>query len=70
MTQNRTDFKNKLFKEVVKKLGIEFSTHSPPYRPQNNRKIERFHRFLKVYISKHINHRLEWDELTPMATVC
>ena len=32
-TDNGTEFKNKLFKEVVKKLGTEFSIHSPPYRP-------------------------------------
>ena len=70
MTDNRTEFKNKLFKEVVEKLGTEFSIHSPPYRPQSNGKIEGFHRFLKACIGKHINHGLEWDELTPMATAC
>ena len=42
--------------------------HSPPYRPQSNGKIEGFHRFLKACITKHINHGLEWDELTPLAT--
>ena len=62
---NGTEFKNKLSKEVVAKLGTEFSIHSPPYRPQSNGKIEGFHRFLKVCIAKHINHGLEWDELTP-----
>ena len=61
---------NQLFKEVVSKLGMEFSIHSPPYRSQSNRNIERFHRFLKVCIAKHINHGLEWDEFTPMATAC
>ena len=70
MTDNGTEFKNKLFKEVIEKLGTEFSIHSPPYRPQSNGKIEGFHRFLKACIGKHINHRLEWDELTPMATTC
>ena len=70
MTDNGTEFKNKLFKEVIKKLGTEFSIHLPPYRPQSNGKIEGFHRFLKMCISKHINHGLEWDELTPMATAC
>ena len=70
MMDNRTEFKNKLFKEVVEKLGTEFSIHSPPYRPQSNGKIEGFHRFLKACIGKHINHGLEWDELTPMATAC
>ena len=57
LTDNRTEFKNKLFKEVVKKLGTEFSINSPPYRPQSNGKIEGFHRFLKTCISKHINYR-------------
>ena len=70
MTDNRTEFKNKLFKEVVEKLGTEFSIHSPLYRPQSNGKIEGFHRFLKACISKHIYHRLERDELKPMATAC
>ena len=70
LTDNGTEFKNKLFKEVISKLGTEFSIHSPPYRPQSNGKIEGFHRFLKMCIGKHINYRLEWDELTPMATAC
>ena len=70
LTDNGTEFKNKLFKEVIEKLGMEFSIHSPPYRPQSNGKIEGFHRFLKTCIGKHINYGLEWDELTPMATAC
>ena len=70
LTDNGTEFKNKLFKEVISKLGTEFSIHSPPYRPQSNGKIEGFHRFLKMCIGKHINYGLEWDELTPMATAC
>ena len=68
LMDNGTEFKNKLFKEVVAKLGMKFSIHSPPYRPQSNGKIEGFHRFLKACIAKHINHGLEWDELTPMVT--
>ena len=51
MMDNGTEFKNKLFKEVVEKLGTEFSIHSPPYRPQSNGKIEEFHRFLKACIA-------------------
>ena len=47
MTDNGPEFKNKLFKEVVKKLGMEFSIHSPIYRPQSNGKIEGFHRSSK-----------------------
>ena len=70
LMDNRTEFKNKLFEEVVAKLGMEMSIHLPPYRPQSNGKIEGFHRFLKACIAKNINHGLEWDELTPMATAC
>ena len=70
LTDNGTEFKNKIFKEGVVKLQTEMSIHSPPYRPQSNGKIDGFHRFLKAYIAKHINHRLKWDELTPMATAC
>ena len=69
LTDNGTEFKNKQ-KEVVSKLGMKFSIHSPPYRPQSNGKIEGFHRFLKACIGKHINYGLEWDELTSMATAC
>ena len=58
MTDNGTEFKNKLFKEVVAKLSME-------YRLQSNGKIEGFCRFPKACIGKHINHRLEWDELLP-----
>ena len=36
MMDNGTEFKNKLFKEVVEKLGTEFSIYLPPYRPQSN----------------------------------
>ena len=70
LMDNGTEFKNKLFKEVVEKLGTEFSIHSPPYRPQSNGKIEGFYRFLKACIGKHINYGLEWDKLTPMAMAC
>ena len=42
MMDNGTEFKKKLFKEVVEKLGTEFFIHSPPYRPQSNGKIEGF----------------------------
>ena len=70
LMDNETEIKNKLFKEVITKLGMEFSIHMPPYKPQSNGKIEGFHRFQKACIAKHINHGLEWDELTPMATAC
>ena len=40
MMDNGTEFKNKLLKEVVEKLGTEFSIYLPPYRPQSNEKID------------------------------
>ena len=41
LTDNGTEFKNKLFKEVVTKLGTEMSIHLLPYRPQSNGKDRR-----------------------------
>ena len=48
LSDNGTEFKNKMFQEVSKKLGCEVKTYSPPYRPQSNGKIEFFHKFLKA----------------------
>ena len=59
LTDNGTEFKNKLFKEVVNKLGMEFSIHSPPYIPQSNGKIEGFHRFLKMCIAN--TSTMDWS---------
>ena len=39
LMDNGTEFKNKLFKEVIKELGTEMTIHLPPYRPQSNGKI-------------------------------
>ena len=45
LTDNGTEFKNEVFKEVLQKLGTEKLIHSPPYRPQSNGRIEGFHRY-------------------------
>ena len=68
LTDNGTEFKNEVFKEMLQKLGTEKLIHSPPYRPQSNRRIEGFHRYLKACIAKHMHAGLEWDEVTAMAT--
>ena len=68
LSDNGMKFKNKMFEEVVKKLGYEVRAYSPPYRPQSNGNIECFHRFLKACMEKHINTHLEWDEVIRMAT--
>ena len=47
-TDNGTEFKNEVFKEMLQTLGTEKLIHSPPYRPQSNGRIEGFHRYLKA----------------------
>ena len=61
LSDNGTEFKNKLMEEISKELGVEYIVYSPPYRPQSNGRIESFHYFLKACIAKHINPQLEWD---------
>ena len=68
LTDNGTEFKNEVFKEMLQTLGTEKLIHSPPYRPQSNRRIEGFHRYLKACIAKHMHAGLEWDKVTAMAT--
>ena len=63
LSDNGTEFKEKLMEEVSRELGVEYKVYSPPYRPQSNGRIESFHYFLKAFIAKHINPQLEWDFL-------
>ena len=53
LSDNGTEFKNKLMEEISKELGVEYKVYSPPYRPQSNGRIESFHYFLKACIAKH-----------------
>ena len=68
LSDNGTEFKNKLFEDVAKQLGVEYKVYTPPYRPQCNGKIEGFHKYLKSCIAKHIVNHMEWDEFTDLAT--
>ena len=68
LSDNGTEFKNKLFEDIAQQLGCEVRVYSPPYRPQSNGKIEGFHKFLKACIGKHISKKLEWYKVIPMAT--
>ena len=68
LSDNGTEFKNKLFEDVSKQLGVEYKAYTPPYRPQCNGKIEGFHGYLKSCIAKHIINCMEWDEFTDLAT--
>ena len=68
LSDNGTEFKNKLFEEVADQLVVEYKVYTPPYRPQCNGKIEGFHKYLKSCIAKHIINNMEWDDFTDLAT--
>ena len=68
LTDNGTEFKNEVFRDVLQKLGTKKLIHSPPYRPQSNGRIEGFHRYLKACIAKHMRNGLEWDQVMAMTT--
>ena len=67
LTDNGTEFKNKLINEVCEQLGVKHKIYSPPYRPQSNGRIESFHYFLKACISKYIMPQVKWDDVVPLA---
>ena len=68
LSDNGTEFSNKLFETVAKELGVEHKIYSPPYRPQSNGRIEGFHAFLKTCLAKHVSPSVEWDEVCTLAT--
>ena len=67
LSDNGTEFKNKLFEQVAKELGVEYKLYTPPYHPTSNGHIEGFHAFLKACIAKHVAPQLEWDALILLA---
>ena len=67
LSDNGTEFKNKLMDDICAQLGVEHKIYSPPYQLQSNGRIESFHYFLKVCISKHIMPQVEWDDVRPLA---
>ena len=67
LSDTGTEFKNKIFEQVAKELGVVYKLYTPPYHPASNGRIEGFHAFLKACISKHITPQLEWDDLVPLA---
>ena len=67
LSDNGTEFSNKLFETVAKELGVEHKIYSPPYRPQSNGRIEGFHAFLKTCLTKHVSPSVEWDEVCTLA---
>jgi len=67
LTDNGTEFKNKMWEEVFKRLNTEHRV-TPIYSPQCNGRIEGFHKFLKATIGKQLQKGLEWDDLVSKAT--
>ena len=67
LSDNGTEFKNKLIEQVTHELGIEHKEYSPSYHPTSNGRIEGFHSFLKACLAKHISNSLEWDEMVHLA---
>ena len=59
VSDNGTEFKNKIFEQVAKELGVVYKFYTPPYHLASNGRIEGFHAFLKVCISKHITPQLD-----------
>ena len=51
LSDTGTEFKNQIFDKVTKDLGIK-RIFSAPYHPQNNGKLETFHKFLKPTLKK------------------
>ena len=67
LSDNGTEFKNKIFEQVAKELGVVYKLYTPPYHPASNGRIEGFHAFLKGCISQHIAPQLEWYDVVPLA---
>ena len=67
LTDNGTEFKNKMWEDVYKLLRTQHRV-TPIYSPQCNGRIEGFHRFLKATVGKQIQKGLEWDDLVWKAT--
>ena len=67
LTDNGTEFKNKMWEDVYKLLRMQHRV-TPIYSPQCSGRIEGFHRLLKATVGKQIQKGLEWDDLVWKAT--
>ena len=54
LSDNGTEFKNKMFEQISKELGLEYKLYTPPHHPASNGRIEGSHAFLKACIAKHV----------------
>ena len=61
VTDNGTEFENKVVKETLEELNISHVTTSY-YHPQSNAKVERFHRTLHDILAKMVDDKVgTWD---------
>ena len=67
LSDNGTEFRNKMFEQISKELGLEHKLYTPPYHPALNGRMEGFYAFIKACIAKHVAPQLEWDVLIPLA---
>ena len=67
LSDNVTEFKNKMFEQISKELRLEYRLYIPPYHPTSNGRTEGFHAFLKACIAKYVAPQLELDILIPLA---
>ena len=59
LSDNGTEFKNKMFEQIAKELGLGYKLYTSPYHPALNGRIEGFHAFLKSCIAKYVAPQLE-----------
>lgn len=65
-TDQGTNFKSKMFAQVLKSLNIVHKMSST-YHPQSQGAIERFHQTLKSVLRKHcLESQRDWDESIPL----
>ena len=67
LTDNGTEFKNKLWTDLFKRMHTEHRI-SPIYSPQCNGRIKGFHKFLKATKGKQLQKGLKWDDVIPKVT--
>lgn len=70
LTDNGTEYKNNLLKELLELMKIEHHV-STPYHHETVGSIERCHRVLNEYLRSYINEQQSnWDELTKYFSYC
>ena len=70
LSDNVTEFKNKMLNDVCDQSGIK-RLFASPFHPQGDKKVTNVHSFLSRTITKLLdNSNLERDELLPFACYC